>query len=218
MTLRVLIADDQEMVRTGLRMILEAQPDIEVVAEAADGNEAIALANEFQPDVCLMDIRMPGVDGIMATRELADPSRDPLIAVVIITTFDLDDYVYGALRAGAKGFLLKDAKAEFLVDAVRAAAAGDALVSPSVTARLIEHFSGANAQPRPAEPLDALTVREEEVLKSLARGNTNAEIGAELHISLSTVKSHVNTLMTKLNARNRVELAIWAHQTSRLST
>lgn len=216
MTLKVLIADDQELVRAGLRMMLEAQPDIAVVAEASDGHEAISLARSHHPDVCLMDIRMPGMDGITATRELAGPDVESPVAVVIITTFDLDDYVYGALQAGAQGFLLKDANAAFVVAAVRAAAGGDALISPAITRRLLEHFADPSPQTPPAEPIEDLTDREEEVLAALAGGHTNAEIGIELHISLSTVKSHVNTLLTKLAARNRVELAIWAHQTGRM--
>lgn len=215
MTIRVLIADDQELVRAGLRMILETQPDMEVIAEAETGHEAVALANQHRPDVCLMDIRMPGMDGIAATRELAGPDNESPIAVVIITTFDLDDYVYGALEAGAKGFILKDASADFVVDAVRAAANGEALISPAITTRLLKHFS-TGPQTRLTEPSEALTVREEQVLAALAQGRTNAEIGSELHISLSTVKSHVNTLLTKLDARNRVELAIWAHRTGRI--
>ncbi|MEE9416870.1 MAG: response regulator transcription factor [Acidimicrobiales bacterium] len=215
--LRVLIADDQEMVRAGLRMILEAQPDIEVVGEAADGAEAIALATRLQPDVCLMDIRMPGTDGITATRALAGPEAAEPLAVVIITTFDLDEYVYGAIQAGAKGFLLKDASASFVIDAVRAAASGDALISPAITTRLLEHFTDPQHPTQLADPIDPLTGREEEVLRALARGLTNAEIGEELNVSLSTVKSHINTILTKLNARNRVELAIWAHQSGRMT-
>lgn len=216
MSLRVLIADDQEMVRAGLRMILDAQSDIEVVAEASDGREAISMADEYQPDVCLMDIRMPGMDGISATRELTNPNRERPVAVVIVTTFDLDEYVYGALEAGARGFLVKDAKAGFVIDAVRAAADGDALVSPTVTTRLIAHFAANKDHIEASEPMEALTAREEEVIVSLARGNSNSEIGAELHISLSTVKSHVNASLNKLGARNRVELAIWAHRTGRV--
>lgn len=217
MKLRALIADDQEMVRAGLRMILEAQDDIEVVAEAVDGVEAVALAIELRPDVCLMDVRMPGMDGITATRQLAGDDNPAPIPVVAITTFDLDDYVYGALQAGAQGFLRKDATAALVVEAVRAAAAGDALISPSVTTRLLRHFVDRQQQSLASEPAEPLTDREEQVLAALARGRTNAEIGNDLHISLSTVKSHVNTLLTKLSARNRVELAIWAHRTNRMT-
>ncbi|GAA3865676.1 response regulator transcription factor [Saccharothrix violaceirubra] len=211
MTVRVVIADDQEIVRTGLAMILRAQPGIDVVGEAADGVEAVRLARELRPDVCLVDIRMPGLDGIEVTRRLAGPRVDDPIAVVVITTFDLDEYVHGALRAGAKGFLLKNAGADMLTQAVHAAADGDALIAPSVTARLLATFAGRG--PRPARPLDPLTDREEQILAAVARGRTNNEIAREFHISLSTVKSHVASLMTKLGARNRVEIALWAYET-----
>lgn len=216
MSIHVLVADDQEIVRTGLTMILDAQADIEVVAQAADGNEAVERARELRPDVCLFDIRMPGIDGIEATRRLAGPDVPDPLAVVVITTFDLDDYVYAALKAGARGFLLKDAGPELLSEAVRAAAAGDALIAPRVTARLLGTFAGAPETPAPAQPSEPLTEREEEVLRAVASGKTNAEISRELHISLSTVKTHVASLMTKLDARNRVEVAIWAYETRRL--
>ena len=216
MTIRVLIADDQELVRTGLSMILSAQPDIEIVGEASDGNEAITLARRLRPDVCLFDIRMPDLDGIEATRILAGPGVDDPMAVVIITTFDLDGYVFEALRAGARGFLLKDAGAALLAQAVRAAAGGDALIAPNVTVRLLEAFSGSPpAAPLP-QPIEPLTEREEQVLAEVARGLSNTEIASALYITLSTVKSHVASLMTKLGARNRVEIAIWAHQTGRM--
>lgn len=217
MTIRVLIADDQEMVRTGLRMMLDAQPDIEVIAEAADGAEAVAMARAQRPDVCLLDIRMPGVDGIEATRQLAGPDRPDPLAVVVITTFDIDEYIHGALRAGAKGFLLKDATAALVVEAVRAAADGDALISPAVTARFLDRLA-AEPDPThaPVQPTNPLTGKEEEVLIAVAGGSTNAEIAEELFVSISTVKSHVNSLLTKLGVRNRVELAIWAHQSGRL--
>jgi DNA-binding NarL/FixJ family response regulator len=214
MTIRVLVADDQEMVRTGLRMILDAQPGIEVVAEAADGVEAVRLARELRPDVCLFDVRMPRLDGIAATRELAGPDVADPLAVVVITTFDLDEYVHGALKAGARGFLLKDAGPELLAQAVHAAADGEALIAPSVTVRLLATFAAAAPRTQ-AEPVDPLTPREDEVLLAVARGRTNAEIADELHISLSTVKSHIASLMTKLGVRNRVELALWAHETGR---
>ena len=216
MTIRVLLADDQEIIRTGLRMILNAHPDIEVVGEAADGREAVELARRLRPDVCLFDIRMPHVDGIEATRQLAGAEVDDPLAVVVITTFDLDEYVYGALKAGARGFLLKDAGPELLVQAIQAAARGDALIAPNVTARLLATFSNSRAgMPRP-QPIEPLTVREEEVLVTVARGRTNAEIADELYISLSTVKTHLASLMNKLSARNRVEIAMWAYETGRI--
>jgi DNA-binding NarL/FixJ family response regulator len=216
MTVTVLIADDQDIVRAGLRMILDAQPGIEVVAEARDGEEAVELAQRLRPDVCLLDIRMPELDGIEATRRLAGPDVDDPLAVVVITTFDLDDYVLGALKAGARGFLLKDSGPDLLAQAVHAAASGDALIAPSVTARLLSSFADVPATAPPAQPIDPLTDREEEVLRTVARGRTNAEIADELHISLSTVKTHLASLMAKLGARNRVELAMWAYETRRL--
>ena len=216
MTIRVLVADDQEIVRTGLRMILDAQPGIEVVGEAADGRAAVALARQLRPDVCLFDIRMPAMDGIEATRQLAGTDVDDPIAIVVITTFDLDEYVYDALRAGASGFLLKDAGPELLVQAIHAAANGDALIAPNVTVRLLAAFSDQpTGRPR-VEPIEPLTGREEEVLVTVARGRTNAEIADELHISLSTVKTHLASLMAKLGARNRVELVMWAYDTNRI--
>jgi DNA-binding NarL/FixJ family response regulator len=216
MTIRVLVADDQEIIRTGLRMILDAQPGIEVVGEAADGRAAVALARQLRPDVCLFDIRMPAMDGIEATRQLAGPDVDDPLAIVVITTFDLDEYVYGALRAGARGFLLKDAGPELLVQAIHAAANGDALIAPNVTARLLAAFSDPPTGRPPFQPIEPLTGREEEVLVTVARGRTNAEIADELHISLSTVKTHLASLMAKLGARNRVELVMWAYDTNRI--
>jgi DNA-binding NarL/FixJ family response regulator len=218
MSIRVIVADDQEIVRTGLTMMLDAQPDIEVVGVAADGNEAVALALELRPDVCLFDIRMPGIDGIEATRRLAGKAVGQPLAVVVITTFDHDDYVYAALKAGARGFLLKDAGPDLLAQAVRAAAKGDALIAPGITARLLSAFADSRPDLPPAQPSEALTDREEQVLLIVARGRTNAEIAGELHLSLSTVKSHIASLMTKLGARNRVELAIWAYETDRVRT
>ena len=212
---RVLIADDQDLVRTGLRMILDAQDGIEVVAEARNGEEAVSLARQLRPDVCLLDIRMPVLDGIEATRQLAGPDVDAPLAVVVITTFDLDEYVFGALKAGARGFLLKDAGADLLVQAIEAAADGEALIAPSITARLLGKFSQLESPASP-QPHEALTEREEEVLLTVAKGRTNAEIADELHISLSTVKSHLASLMSKIGARNRVEIAIWAFETGRM--
>lgn len=216
MTIRVLVADDQDLVRTGLGMILDAQSDIDVVGQAADGREAVALARRLRPDVCLFDIRMPGTDGIEATRQLAGPDVADPLAIVVITTFDVDEYVLGALRAGARGFLLKDAGPDLLVQAIHAAANGDALIAPRVTARLLATFAGRPVGTPPAQPLERLTDREEEVLVTVARGRTNAEIAQELYISLSTVKTHLARLMTKLGARNRVEIAMWAYETGRV--
>ena len=215
-TIRVLVADDQELVRTGLSMILDAQPDIEVVGQAVDGNEAVALARSLRPDVCLFDIRMPGLDGIEATRVLAGPGVDDPMAVVLITTFDRDEYVFAGLRAGAKGFLLKDAGSELLAQAIRAAAAGDALIAPNVTVRLLEAFAATAPTAPPPQPIAPLTEREEQILIKVARGLSNSEIASQLYITLSTVKTHIASLMTKLDARNRVEIAIWAHQTGRM--
>jgi DNA-binding NarL/FixJ family response regulator len=214
-SVRVLVADDQEIVRTGLTMILNAQPDIDVVGEAADGRRAVELARRLRPDVCLFDIRMPGMDGIEATRALAGPSVADPLAVVVITTFDLDDYVYAALRAGARGFLLKEAGPALLAQAVHAAASGDALIAPSVTTRLLKAFADAGPAAPPKQPIEALTDREEQVLVAVARGRTNKEIADELFITLSTVKSHITSLMNKLGVRNRVEIAMWAYETNR---
>ncbi|GGM30981.1 response regulator [Dactylosporangium sucinum] len=216
MTVRVLVADDQEIVRTGLTMILNAQPGIEVVAEAGDGRRAVELARRERPDVCLLDIRMPGLDGIEATRALAGPQVDDPLAVVVITTFDLDEYVYAALRAGARGFLLKDAGPALLVQAVHAAAEGDALIAPSITTRLLRAFADAGPPQAPRQPIEPLTDREEQVVGLLAQGRTNAEIAQELRITLSTVKTHVASLMNKIGARNRVEIAMWAYETDRV--
>jgi DNA-binding NarL/FixJ family response regulator len=215
-TVRVVIADDQHLVRAGLKMILDAQPDIEVIGEATNGVEAVALARELQPDVCLFDIRMPEMDGIEATRQLAGPSVARPMAIVIITTFDLDEYVHGALKAGARGFLLKDAGPALLVQAIHAAANGDALIAPNVTMRLLATFAETRRDTAPKQPIDPLTDREEEVLLAVAKGLTNAEVASDLFISLSTVKTHIASLMTKLVARNRVEIAMWAYETRRV--
>ena len=216
MTIRVLVADDQEIVRAGLTMILDAQSDIEVVGEAANGREAVTLARELRPDVCLFDIRMPQMDGIEATRQIAGPDVTDPLAVVVITTFDLDEYVYGALKAGARGFLLKDAGPDLLTQAIHAAAEGDALIAPSITARLLAAFVGSGVGEPPAQPVEPLTSREEEVLLAVARGWTNHEIAEKMHISISTVKTHIASLMSKLNARNRVEIAMWTYETGRI--
>ncbi|MGN9781128.1 response regulator [Nonomuraea sp. ZG12] len=214
MTIRVLLADDQEMIRASLRIILEDQPDITVVAEAGDGVEAIEQARRTRPDVCLVDVQMPRLDGIEVARALADaPPR-----VVMVTTFDLDEYVYGALRCGAAGFVLKDAGPVLLVEAVRAAYAGDALISPSITLRLLRRLAdgGTRAEARPlARPL---TTRELDIVQAVARGRTNQEIADELFISLSTVKGHVAGVQAKLGARNRVEIAAWAWESRMMAT
>ncbi|QXJ21068.1 response regulator transcription factor [Actinomadura graeca] len=209
MTIRVLIADDQEMVRTGFRMIVDSQPDMEVVGEAADGAEAVEQARRLRPDVCLFDIRMPKMDGVEATRLLAGPSVDDPLRVVIVTTFDMDEYVYGALRGGAVGFLLKDSGPALLVEAVRAAANGEALVSPSITVRLLEQLAAPAARTA-AQPREPLTERELEVVRLVARGRTNDEIAGELFVSLSTVKTHLGSVHRKLGTRNRAETAAWA--------
>jgi DNA-binding NarL/FixJ family response regulator len=217
MTIRVLIADDQGIVRAGLSTILNGQPGIEVVGQASDGRAAVALARHLRPDVCLFDIRMPVLDGIEATRLLAGPEISNPIAVVVITTFDTDEYIYGALKAGARGFLLKGAEPDQLVQAIHAAVQGDALIDPAITGRLLATFATSSPATTPAQPVHALTDREEDVLNRVARGRTNAEIARDLHISMSTVKFHLTSLLTKIGARNRVELAMWAYQTNRVT-
>ncbi len=206
MTIRVLVADDQAMVRTGFGMILGAQPDMEVVGEAADGVEAVELARRLRPDVALFDIRMPKMDGLEALRILAGPGVVDPVKIVVVTTFDLDEYVHTALRNGACGFLLKDSGPTLLVEAVRAAMSGDALISPSITVRLLQHLN----KPVSAPDTGQLSARELDVVKLVARGRTNAEIADELFISVGTVKTHLGSVQGKLSARNRVEIAAWA--------
>jgi len=210
MTIKVLLADDQAMIRRGLRLILEDQDDISVIAEAADGAEAISLARQLRPDVCLVDIRMPKLDGIEVTRALAGPGVTDPLRVIVVTTFDLDEYVYGALRGGAAGFVLKDAGPALLIEAVRAAHNGEALVSPSVTLRLLKHLNETQAIPRGPAGQSPLSARELDVVQAIARGRTNQEIASELFISLSTVKSHLSGIQSKLGVRNRTEIAVWA--------
>jgi DNA-binding NarL/FixJ family response regulator len=214
--IRILIADDQSIIRAGLTTILNSQPDMEVIGQAANGMDAVALAQELRPDVCLFDIRMPNLDGIEATRLLAGPDVIDPLTVVVITTFDTDEYVHGTLKAGARGFILKGAPPEQLLEAVRAAVHGDALIDTGVTGRLLTTFSASEPQRKPVQPIEPLTEREEQVLLTVARGKTNAEIGEELHISTSTVKFHLASLMTKLDARNRVELVMWAYDSNRV--
>lgn len=199
------------MVRTGFRLILGAQPDIEVVGEAADGAACVEAARRLRPDVCLVDIRMPRLDGLEVTRLLAGPDVPDPLRVVVVTTFDQDDYVFGALQGGACGFLLKDAGPGLLVEAVRAAANGDAMVSPSVTVRLLKRLGDAPG-PRAGERTP-LSERELEVVRLVARGHTNQEVADGLFVSLSTVKTHLGSIQAKLNVRNRVEIAAWAWQT-----
>jgi DNA-binding NarL/FixJ family response regulator len=210
MTIRVLLADDQTLVRSGFRMILRGEPDIEVVGEAADGAEAIALAGGLAPDVVLMDVRMPNVDGIEATRRITDAGQ-PAPRVLVLTTFDLDEYVYEALRAGASGFLLKDAPEEQLVSGIRIVAAGASLFAPAVTRRLIERFAGGAPSP-PSAALRELTPRELEVLRLIARGLSNAEIATELTLSEHTAKTHVAHILAKLDLRDRVQAVVLAYE------
>ena len=210
--IRVLLADDQELVREGFRMILDAQDDIEVVAEAADGAEAVSLARERRPDVVLMDVRMPGTDGIEATRRLF-ARGDAQTRVLILTTFDLDEYVYEAMKAGASGFLLKDVPRTQLIEGVRTVARGDALLSPTITRRLVEQFV---RRPRPEgvpSELTDLTERELEVMRLVARGLSNGEIARQLHVSDATVKTHVARILQKLRLRDRVQAVVLAYET-----
>lgn len=209
--IRVLLVDDQAMVRTGLGMVLEAEPDISVIAEAEDGAAAVRAAKLERPDVVLMDVRMPEMDGIRATERIT--AELPEIRVIVLTTFDLDDYVYGALRAGASGFLLKDAPPDDLVAAIRIVADGDALIAPSVTRRLIAEFAGRPERPERSGDLDVLTDRELEVFEQMARGLSNAEIAEQLFVSETTVKTHVSHIFTKLDLRDRVQAVVVAYET-----
>ncbi|MEW2495247.1 response regulator transcription factor [Streptomyces nodosus] len=219
MTITVLLADDQAMIRRGLRLLLEDQPDITVVGEAEDGVEAIALARRLRPDVCLVDIRMPKLDGLEVTRALAGPQAADPMRVIVVTTFDLDEYVYGALRGGAVGFVLKDSGPALLIEAVRAAHNGEALVSPSVTLRLLKHMNATGPTPRGRDGQPPqLSGRALEVVRAIARGRTNQEIAAELFITLSTVKSHLSGIQTRLGLRNRTEIAVWAWENGIVET
>ncbi|MCF6468623.1 response regulator transcription factor [Nonomuraea sp. MG754425] len=210
--IRLLLADDQTLVRAGFRSILSDEDDFEVVAEAANGVQAVAGAREHRPDVVLMDIRMPELDGLEATRRIAgDPALDG-VKVIILTTFDLDDYVYAALRAGAGGFLVKDTEPAELIHAVRVVARGDALISPSVTRRLISEFAGRVKRPEPGPELNALTEREREVMALVAGGLSNDEIAARLVLSPATSKTHVSRIMTKLGVRDRAQLVVIAYE------
>jgi DNA-binding NarL/FixJ family response regulator len=215
MTIRVVVADDQALVRSGFSVLLAGEPDIDVVGEANNGAEAVALAASERPDVMLMDVRMPVMDGLEATRRISGDESLAGTRVVILTTFDLDEYVHEALRAGASGFLLKDTLPVDLLNAVRVVAAGDALISPRITRRLIEEFA---RRPDPATPaasraLEQLTEREREVLELVAKGQSNAEIAAELYVSHATVKTHVSRLLMKLDARDRAQLVMIAYET-----
>ena len=215
MTIRVLVADDQSMVRAGFRMLLSGEPDIEVVAEANNGLEAVDKAARFAPTVVLMDIRMPELDGLEATRRIL--AADGGARVLILTTFDLDEYVYEALRAGASGFVLKDDPPEQLLAAIRTIAGGDALLSPAVTKRVIEQFT-RTPRPTPPEAIDELTERELDVFRLIARGLSNAEIGRELYISDTTVKTHITHILQKLDLRDRVQAVVLAHETGLFET
>ena len=215
MTIRVLIVDDQPLLRAGFRMILESEPDLEVVGEAADGEEAVSSARRLRPDVVLMDIRMPRLDGVEATRRLAGPRADDPIKVLMLTTFDLDEYVVEAIRAGASGFLLKDVPPEDLIEAIRVIADGKALLAPSVTRRLLDKFAqrlpATGDQPKP-EAVSSLTERESEILALVARGLSNAEIAEKLVIGETTVKTHVSRLLMKLGLRDRVQAVVFAYE------
>ena len=210
--IRVLLADDQTVVRRGLRTILEAEPDIEIVGEAADGVEAVALAHRRAADIVLMDVRMPRMDGIAATRLLTHPATGAPIDVLVVTTFDLDEVVFDALRAGAAGFLLKSAEPETLVAAVRTVARGQGLIAPEVTRRLISEFAASAPRPHADARIDALTPREREVLMLMSRGLSNADVGRELVLEASTVKKHVANVLSKLDLRSRAQAVVFAYE------
>jgi len=212
MTVRVVIADDQQLIRTGFRMILAAEPDIEIVGEAATGAEAVALNRDLRPDVVLMDIRMPELDGIEATRRILAQNHEPKTSVLILTTFDLDEYVYDALRAGASGFLLKDVPAPQLAAAIRTVGEGDALLAPSITRRLIEEFTAPRTPSNTPPGLSELTPRELEVFRLLATGMSNGEIAAHLIVGETTVKTHVTRVLMKLGVRDRVQAVVLAYE------
>ncbi|MEU8562868.1 response regulator transcription factor [Streptomyces cyaneofuscatus] len=215
--IRVVLADDQTLVRAGFRSILSGEDDIEVVGEAADGEQAVALAHEQRPDVVLMDIRMPGTDGLEATRRITTDPRLAAVRVVILTTFDMDDHVYGALRAGASGFLVKDTEPMELLHGVRVVARGDALIAPAVTRRLISEFANRRKQPAPSPRLNALTEREREVMGLVGAGLSNDEIAARLVLSPATSKTHVSRIMTKLGVRDRAQLVILAYESGMIT-
>jgi DNA-binding NarL/FixJ family response regulator len=214
--IRVLLADDQTLVRAGFRSILTGEPDIEVVAEAADGAEAVRLAVRDRPDVILMDICMPSVDGIEATRRIVTDARLATVKVVILTTFDLDEYVYGALRVGASGFLVKDTEPAELIHGVRVVARGDALLAPAVTRRLIAEFATRAVAPSPPPASGELTPRESEIAELVATGRSNEEIAALLTISAATVKTHLTNILAKLQLRDRAQLVVWAYESGRV--
>jgi DNA-binding NarL/FixJ family response regulator len=211
-SIRLLIVDDQELVRTGFRLLLETQNDLEVVGEAGTGLEAIELVSELRPDVVLMDIRMPGMDGVETTARLTAAAIEPPPRVLVLTTFDLDEYVFGALRAGAAGFLLKDAPRERLLEAIRVVHGGEALLSPSITRRLIEDFAARTDPLQPPKSLEDITPREREVLVLVARGLSNGEIAERLVVTEATVKSHVGSILMKLDLRDRVQAVVFAYE------
>jgi DNA-binding NarL/FixJ family response regulator len=208
-SISVLVADDQPLVRSGFRMVLEGRPDLELVGEAADGDEALRLSRELDPDVILMDVRMPNLDGVEATRRLVESGARA--RVLVLTTFDLDEYVYAAIRAGASGFLLKDVEPTELVDAIRVVAAGNSLFGPEATQRLLERFAESPASTRAVE-LDQLTDREREILSLMANGLSNAELAQRLYLTEATIKSHVSSILRKLGVRDRVQAVITAYE------